>query len=92
MSGKYSLVKVMEKRNETTFLAPKEIDVCVIGPRDVIYIQPFFSFQDIARFVNGHSESIYMVQDEEGNTLNMEEFERLCRIIEQRGVMRAVDK
>ncbi len=29
MSGKYSLVKVMEKRNETTFLGPKEIDVCV---------------------------------------------------------------
>lgn len=87
MSGKYSLVKVMEKRNNTTSLSPERIDVCVIGPRDVIYIEPFSSFQDIVKFMNEHSESIYMIQDDEKNALKFEEFERLCYIIEQRAVM-----
>ncbi len=74
------------------FWGRKKLMYVWIGPRDVIYIEPFFSFQDVARFVNEHSESLYMAQDEEGNTLNMEEFERLCQIIEQRTVMRAIDR
>ncbi|MEA4986538.1 MAG: hypothetical protein VB095_00535 [Anaerovorax sp.] len=90
MYGKYSLVKVMEKRSKSRSISPERMDVCVIGSRDVIFIDPFLSFQDIVKFMNEHSDSIYMIQDEKKNVLELKEFERLCQIIEHRSVMQSM--
>lgn len=91
MSGKYRLVKVMEKRSKERSLSPEKMDVCVIGSRDVVFIEPFLSFDDIVKFINENSDCIYMIQDDENNVLKLEELKSLCKIIQFRSVMHAMD-